>query len=152
MVTIAERKLIIRLDKQNKTVSEISELTGFKRSTVGFWVKRYKDDKTLKNRPRSGRPTNFSKEKLAQIKNKIIRKVITKNQSYSSCNSKQLRDIICSEIKGKITLRHTRRILHKMGFSLITPRSKHIKNNPEIVKKYRVELKKNSNQNFWIIQ
>lgn len=152
MVSIAERKLIIRLRKQTKTISEISEITGFKRSTVGFWVKRNEQSNSFKNKFRSGRPSNFSSEKLAKIKARIIRKVVSKNESYSSCNSKQLRDIICSEINKNISLRHVRRILHKIGFSLITPRNKHAKNNPEIIKNYRVEFKKNFNRSFWIIQ
>lgn len=152
MVSIAERKLIIRLRKQRKTISDIADMTGFKRSTVGFWVKRYDQSQSLENRFRSGRPSNFSDEKLAKIKAKIVRKVVLKNQKYSSCDSKQLKDIICSEIKKSISMRHARRVLHKIGFSLITPRSKHVKNNPEIIKNYREEFKKNSNQSFWIIQ
>ena len=152
MVSITERKLIIRLRKQKKTISDISEMTGFKRSTVGFWVKRYNQKQSLENKFRSGRPSNFSDEKLVKIKAKIIRKVVSKNETYSSCNSKQLKDIICSEIKKNISIRHTRRILHKIGFSLITPRSKHVKNDPDIIRKYREEFKKNLNQSFWIIQ
>lgn len=152
MVSIAERKLIIRLREQKKTVSEISDITGFKRSTVGFWTKRHEQKSSLIDKPRSGRPTSFSEEKLKKIKAKIIRKVVSKNEEYSSCNTQQLKDIICAGIKKKITMRHTRRILHKIGFSLITARDKHIKNNPKIVEKYRQDFKKNFNRSFWIIQ
>ncbi|MBD3322037.1 MAG: hypothetical protein GF350_13145 [Chitinivibrionales bacterium] len=152
MVSIAERKLIIRLRKQQKTVSEISEITGFKRSTVGFWVKRHKDNNSFQNMPKSGRPSSFSDETLNKIKSRIIRKVVSKNEEYSSCNTQQLKDIICSEIKKKITIRHARRVLHRIGFSLITPRDKHIKNDPVVVEKYREDFKKNFNRSFWIIQ
>jgi len=95
--------------------------------------------------------TNFSKEKLSLIKSKIVKKVVSKNLKYSSCTSKELRNIISKEIRKPISMRHARRILHKIGFSLITPRSQHVKNDPLKVAEFRREFKKNSNPSFWII-
>ena len=100
---------------------------------------------SLENRLRSGRLSNFSKEKLSVIKSKIVKKVVSRNLKFSSCTSKELRDIISKEIKKSVSLRHVRRILHKIGFSLITPRSQHVKNDPVKVKKFRELFKKNSN-------
>ena len=85
------------------------------------------------------------------IKSKIVRKVVSKNLKYSSCTSKELKNIISKEIKKPISMRHARRILHKIGFSLITPRSQHVKNDPVKVANFRQEFKKNLNQSFWII-
>ena len=152
MVSTAERKLIVRLRQQNKTVSDITNITGFKRSTVGFWIKRYIDTSSLIDLPRSGKPSNFSPEKFRNIKATITKQLVKKNNKFSSCTTKELHKIICKEIKTKISIRHTRRILHKLGLNLVTPRNKHVKNNPEIVKQFREEFKKNFKMSFWIIQ
>ncbi|MEA3379146.1 MAG: winged helix-turn-helix domain-containing protein, partial [Nanoarchaeota archaeon] len=82
---------------------------------------------------------------------KIVKKVLSQNMKYSSCTSKELRNIIRKEIKKPISLRHARRIFHKIGFSLITPKSKYTKNNPEKVAQFRKEFKKNLKESFWVI-
>ena len=146
-----ERELIIKLYEEGRKQEQIASILGCSQSKVSFWIIRNKKKGSLENKPRSGRPSNFSVEKLALIKSKIVRKVVSRNLKYSSCTSKELRDIISKEIKKKISLRHARRILHKIGFSLITPRSKHVKNNPEKVAKFREQFKKKTNQSFWVI-
>lgn len=146
-----ERELIIKLYQEGRQQEKIASILGCSQSKVSFWIVRFKRNGTLENKPRPGRPSNFSEEKLSLLKSKIVKKVVSRNMKYSSCNSKELRDIISKEIKKPISMRHARRILHKIGFSLITPRSKHVKNDPAKVAKFREEFKKNSNQNFWII-
>jgi len=145
---IKERELIIKLFSEGKKQQDIANILGTSQQKVSFWVVRYRKNASLENRPRSGRPTNFSEEKLSLIKSKIVKKVVSRNMKYSSCNSKELRDIINKEIKKPISMRHARRILHQIGFSLITPRSKHTKNDPEKVAKFRKEFKKNLKESF----
>lgn len=148
---IKERELIIKLYNDGRKQEQIASILGVSQSKVSFWILRYKKDGSLANKPRSGRPSNFSEEKLSLIKSKIVKKVVSRNMKYSSCNSKELRDIISKEINKPISMRHARRILHKIGFSLITPRSKHVKNDPVKVAEFRREFKKNLNQSFWVI-
>jgi putative transposase len=149
---IKERELIIKLYNEGKKQEEIASILGCSQSKVSFWVIRYKKNGSLENKPRSGRPSNFSEKKLALIKSKIVKKVVSRNMKYSSYTSKELRNIIAKEIKKPISMRHARRILHKIGFSLITPRSKHTKNDPVKVSQFREEFKKKTKQSFWIIQ
>ena len=148
---IKERELIIKLHNDGKNQEFIASILGCSQSKVSYWIVRFNRTQSLLDLPKSGRPSNFSTKKLSLIKSKIVRKVVSKNMKYSSCTTKQLRDLISKEIKKPISIRHARRILHKIGFSLITPRSKHIKNNPIKVAKFRREFKKNLNQSFWII-
>jgi len=148
---IKERELIIKLYNEGKKQQIIADILGTSQQKVSFWVKRYKKTGNLENQQRPGRPSNFSKEKLSSIKSKIVKKVVSKNMKYSSCTSKELRNIISKEIKKPISIRHARRILHKIGFSLITPRSQHVKNDPEKVAKFREEFKKNLKTSFWVI-
>jgi len=146
-----ERELIVKLYNEGKYQQDIADILGVSQSKVSFWIVRYRKIGSLKNLPRSGRPSNFSEEKLSLIKSKIVKKVVSKNLKYSSCTSKELRNIISKEIRKPISMRHARRILHKIGFSLITPRSQHVKNDPLKVAEFRREFKKNSNPSFWII-
>ncbi|MFH1064250.1 MAG: winged helix-turn-helix domain-containing protein [Candidatus Woesearchaeota archaeon] len=148
---IKERELIVKLYDEGKKQHVIADILGTSQQKVSFWVRRYKKTRSFENRLRSGRPSNFSDENLSLIKAKIVKKVVSKNMKYSSCTSKELKNIISREIKKPISMRHARRILHKIGFSLITPRSQHVKNDPEKVANFRREFKKKSNQSFWVI-
>lgn len=151
-VQIKERELIIKLYYDGRKQCDIADILGCSQPKVCFWVKRYLKTGSLENQLRSGRPSNFSKEKLSLIKSKIVKKVVSRNLKFSSCTSKELRDIISKEIRKPISLRHARRILHQIGFSLITPRSQHVKNDPVKVKRFREMFKKNLNQSFWVIR
>jgi len=148
---IKERELIIKLHNDGKKQQVIADILGTNQPKVSFWIRRYKKTGFLENQSRSGRPSNFSADNLSLIKSKIVKKVVTKNMKYSSCTSKELKNIISKEIKKPISMRHARRILHKIGFSLITPRSQHVKNDPVKVANFRREFKKNSKESFWII-
>ena len=48
----------------------------------------------------------------------------------------------------KYSLRHVERILHKIGLSLIKPRSKHIKQDPQEIEEFREKFKKTSRRVF----
>ena len=59
-------------------------------------------------------------------------------------------DLIEKASKKKYSLRHVQRILHKLEFSRITPRAKHIKNDPVKVQAFRKNFKKNSKRSIWV--
>ncbi|MBU1597291.1 MAG: winged helix-turn-helix domain-containing protein, partial [Nanoarchaeota archaeon] len=65
--------------------------------------------------------------------------------------SKEIKKIIEKESGKVYTLRHIQRLLHKMGFNLITPRTNHIRHDEKAVKKFQDGFKKNSNQPIWTI-
>ena len=153
MVSIKERELIIYQRKKGRTVSEISEILGIKRSSVGFWVKKYKDTKTLEDSPRSGRPTSLSQSFLDKMAHDLKKKLAQQDKNErAGFNSKEILAILEQKTKKRYSLRHVQRILHKMGFSLITPRVDHIRKDPEKIKQFREEFKKKLPQNMWIIQ
>jgi len=138
---IKERELIIKLSNDGKTCREIASLLGISKSKASYWIVRYNKTNDLNDKPRSGRPTPLTKEKLAEISEKI--KVWLREQKYKAgISSKEVVEILENEIGRRYTLRHARRLLHKMGFSLITPRVSHIKKNKEAQNKFREEFKK----------
>ena len=151
MISIKERKLIIQWNENGKTQEGISELLGCHQSSVSRFFRKYQQNRTIENLPRSGRPTKLTKKTLSKLKKKILNKIQDANNEFCSVNTKQISKIIHQEIGELYSLRHVERIMHKIGFSLITPRSQHLRHDQKKVDKFRDEFKKNSNRNMWIM-
>ena len=151
MISINERKLIIKWNNKGKTQQEIAELLGCNQTSVGRLLTKYKSKGTVKNLPRSGRPTNLTKQNLMRLKDKISKQIKEVNNEYCSVSTKQISDIIHQEIGETYSLRHVERIMHKLGFSLITPRPQHIRHDQDKVDKFRDEFKKNFNRSMWVM-
>jgi len=147
---IKERELIIKLHKEKRSTYEISSILGISQTKASFWVRRYKKTGNLENLPRSGRPTPLTKDELESIRSQIKSRMLEPKKSGIS--SKEVLEIIKHKTKRKYTLRHTQRLLHKMGLSLITPRVSHIRKDEKAQHKFREEFKKNSSRNMWVIQ
>lgn len=146
-----ERELIIELSNKGNSTYQISDILGVSQTKASFWIRRYKRTNNLKDRSRSGRPTPLTKNKLNFIADAIKSKVLEPDNK-SGISSKEVLQIIEGKTGKKYTLRHAQRLLHKIGFSLITPRVNHIKKNKEAQTEFRNEFKKNFRKNIWIIQ
>jgi len=151
MISIKERELIVKLHQQGKNQQEIADLIGCSQPTAHKWITRFKRGKTLDTLPRSGRPTKLTKETLSQLKNKILTEVKSANNKYCSVSTKQIKRLVWQEIGEDYTMRHIERIMHRLGFSLITPRPQHIRHDQDKVDKFRDEFKKNFSQSMWIM-
>ena len=150
MLSINERKLIIRWDNEGKNQQDIADLIGCVQSTVNRWIKRSKESDSLESRPRSGRPTKLKGKTLEKLKKKILEKIESTNKEYNSVSTKEIKDLISQEIGVVYSIRHVERIMHKLGFSLITPRPQHLRHDQEKVDAFRDEFKKNSNRSIWV--
>lgn len=146
---LKERELIIKLWSEGKKQESIASILGCSQPKVSFWIRRYKAQGVLENKPRSGRPTKLTKKKLSSLKKIIVDKFVKANVKHSGVTSKVIKEIIEKETGKIYTLRHVQRLLHKMGFSLITPRTKHIRHDEKSVENFRSEFKKNLNEPMW---
>src|SRR3989338_2684224 len=144
------RELIIKLSDSGKSCRYISDVIGVGKSTVSFWVSRHKKTGSLLDLPRSGKPTKLKGSLLKVICKDLLHFTIRENKAGVS--TKILVDKIEKKLGKKYTMRHARRLLRKMGFSLITPRSHHIKGNKIVRGSFRNELKKNLKRSIWVIQ
>lgn len=147
---IKERELIIKLHKEKRSTYEISGILGISQTKASFWIRRYKKTGSLENLPRSGRPTPLTNDELKSLTNLIKSKMLEPKKAGVS--SKEILQIIGHKTKRMYTLRHAQRLLHKMGFSLITPRVSHIRKDEKAQNKFRQEFKKNLGRNIWTIQ
>lgn len=146
-----ERELIIKLIQEKKTVREIESILGISKSKASFWKVRYDKTSSLEDKPRSGRPTPLTKNTLDSIASAIKSQVIIQ-KNKAGISSKEVLSLIENKTSKKYTMRHVERLLHKMGFSLITPRVNHIRKNKDAQELFRQEFKKNSRKSIWAIQ
>lgn len=147
-----ERELIIKLHNEKKTCRQIASILGTSKSKVSFWINRYKKSGTLNDKPRSGRPTKLTKQKLDAVKQEIAAKISESEKKRAGISSKEVVELLQRETGRKYTLRHVQRVLRRIGFSLITPRVAHIRKDEKAQKKFRNEFKKNFDRNIWTIQ
>lgn len=146
-----ERELIIKLHKEKNSTYQIARILGISQTKASFWVRRHDKTGSLEDKPRSGRPTPLSNEVLRSIA-EAIKSQIIRAKGKTGATSKEVLALIEAKINKKYTLRHAERILHKAGFSLITPRVSHIKKDENAQNKFRDEFKKNLNRNTWAAQ
>src|SRR3989344_7297623 len=147
---IKERELIIKLNNEKRSTYDIARVLGISQTKASFWVRRYKKTGIIENLPRSGRPTPLTKDELKSIASEIKSKLIEPKRT--GINSKEVLQLIEHKISRKYTLRHAQRLLHKMGFSLVTPRVSHIRKDEKAQQKFREEFKKKPSRNMWAIQ
>lgn len=147
-----ERELIIKLHHEKKTVRAIASILGISKSKASFWINRAKKTDSLEDKKRSGRPTPLSNKNLDEIKTILKKKLFSPKNKKAGISSKEVLELIENKTHKKYSLRHTQRVLHKIGLSLITPRVNHIRNDKVAQEEFRTEFKKNFDKNMWVIQ
>lgn len=151
MINLQTRELVLKWKKEGKTQQQIADLVGSNQSSISRLIIKYKKMGSVKNLPRSGRPTPLTKKTLRELKAEFKRETRAANKNYCSIDVKQFSHIIEDKTKRKYSTRHVERILHKLDFSRITPRPQHIKNDPKKVNEFRGEFKKNFKRSMWIM-
>lgn len=150
---IKERELIIELHyKKKKSTYEIADILGISQTKASFWVRRYRKTSNLENKPRSGRPTPLTEQKLKNIRDILKSGFFEAKTNKAGFSSKQILQLIEKKTKRKYCLRHAERIMHKIGLSLITPRISHLKKDEEAQEKFRHSFKKNFKKSIWAFQ
>ena len=152
MISLQTRELVLKWKREGKNQQEIAALIGCNQSAVSRLIAKYKETGSVENLPRSGRPTPLTKRTLASLKREFRRRAKEANQNSCSIDVPQFTQIIEQKTGKKYTPRHVNRILHKLDFSRITPRPKHVKNHPKKVAKFRKKFKKKSSRNTWVMK
>ena len=151
MLSIDERKMVIRWHSERKTQQEIAKLLKCSQAAISKFLKKYGQSGSFADLPRSGRPTKLTPTVLEKLKKKITKFIKDTNAEFCSVSTKQVGRLIKKEIGETYSLRHVERIMHRLGFSLITPRPQHIRHDQTKVDAFRDEFKKNSSRFMWIM-
>lgn len=152
MINLQTRELILKWKREKKTQQQIADLVGCNQSAISRLIAKYKKTGSVKNMVRNGRPTPLTKKTLAKLKVEFRKEAKAANKNYCSVDTKRFSQIIEEKTSKKYSERHVQRILHRLDFSRITPRSQHIKNDPKKVKRFREEFKKNFKQSTWVMK
>jgi transposase len=152
MINLQARELVLKWNNEGKTQQQIADLVGCNQSAISRLIVKYNKTGDVKNLPRSGRPTPLTKNTLVKLKAEFKKEARAANKKFCSVDVKQFSQIIEKEANKKYSTRHVERILHKLDFSRITPRSQHIKNDPKKVKVFREEFKKNLKNSTWVMK
>ncbi|WP_261873061.1 IS630 family transposase [Vibrio rarus] len=128
------------IDGKNRT--EIALYLKVSRVSVNKWVKAYLDDglEGLQEKPHSGRPHRLTEEQRLQLKNHVTDHAI--NASGGRLQAKDIGLYIESNFGIKYQQSGVYRLLHEIGLSWITTRSKHPKQSieaQEAFKKFQIE-------------
>jgi len=152
MINLQTRELILKWKKEGKNQQQIAALVGCNQSSISRLIEKYERTGSIQNRNRSGRPTPLTKKTLSKLKAELTKRVREANQRYCSIDTKQFSALIEKITKRKYSPRHIQRLLHRLDFSRITPRAKHIKNDPAKVKSFQEDFKKNSIRSIWVVK
>ena len=152
MINLQTRELMLKWKKEGKKQQQIAALIGCNQSSISRLIEKYEKTGSVLNKPRSGRPTPLTKNTLNKLKRELTKKVKDANEHFCSIDTKQFSDLIQDATKKDYSTRHIQRILHKLDFSRIIPRTKHIKNDPAKVKLFRKEFKKKSIRSIWVMK
>lgn len=151
MLNKQQREMIIKLRQDEKKQQQIAAIIGCSQAAVSKWISKHAKGRTLETLPRSGRPTKLTATRLKKLKSKLLSEIRSANKKFCSLDTKQLSEIIKKEVGVAYSMRHVERIMHKLGFSLIKPRAKHIKQDPKKVAEFRDEFKKNFSRSIWVL-
>ncbi len=107
------------------------------RRIVNDWVKRFYEQGLdgLKEKPRSGRPCALDQQQLVQL-SEYIRKNSIK-ESGGRLKAQTLVTYIAQEFTIEYTIFNVYRLLHQLGFSWITSRSRHPKQSDKIQENFK---------------
>ena len=107
------------------------------RRIVNDWVKRFYEHGLdgLKEKPRSGRPCNLNEKQLSQLSQYIHDNSI--KPKGGRLKAQVLVTYITQEFKVDYSIDNIYRLLHQLGFSWITSRSRHPKQSDEVQEAFK---------------
>ena len=123
--------------KEGANNSQTARNLHISRRIVNDWVKRFYAQglEGLKEKPRSGRPSRLNEAQLAQLSEYIRNNSI--KESGGRLNAQALVNYISQEFKLNYGISNVYRLLHQLGFSWITSRSRHPKQSIEIQENFK---------------
>lgn len=109
------------------TKTQTAKFLKVSRGAVNKWAQQFINNGIdgLKEKPRSGRPSALSEEQLLQLKEYVIANSI--KPTGGRLKGTHLVDYINQEFNVLYSVDNVYRLLHQLGFSWITSRSKHPK-------------------------
>jgi transposase len=130
------RAVLLAIEGEEAPV--IARALGRSRRSVQDWVYAYRDGgiEQLGIKPRPGRPTKLPREREADFKARLEAPPRT-SDGVCTLRGKDVVRILESEYGVDYTLDGAYDLLHRLGYSCLTPRPVHEKNDPAEVQRFK---------------
>lgn len=142
---VKERLLMIIHAKEGWVTREVAKAVKMSYGIVAYWIHRFNKEGIdgLKNKPKSGRPAKLEKDGFKALWNDIRKPPAEHGYNQQFWSTKLLRIHIREKYGKEYTQRHVQRLFHRLGFSLIKPRPRHIKADKAEEIEFKQSFKKN---------
>jgi transposase len=133
--------------KDGKTLDEIAYSLQKPKTTIHDWLKRLEDKgiNNLYDVKQPGKPCKLTKKELNKLEKILDESPEKQKIPYILWTTKLVQYIIQKEFGKGFGVRHIRRIIKQINFSLQIPRQEHRKANKKLQEKFKIELKKKFN-------
>lgn len=123
--------------KNGKNRTQIASYLGVARGSVNTWVSNYLayGIKGLQSKPHPGRAASLSLKQQQQVAQFIHLNAV--KPDGGRLIGEDIRQYILDNFQVSYTLRNVYKLIHSLGFSWITSRSKHPKQSPEVQETFK---------------
>lgn len=144
-VRVRERLHLLLYLREGWTQREVAQMIRISNGKVPFWKERFESDgfDGLYDKEGRGRKAELTEEELSMLASAIADGYRMRNGYTRPHKTKDVVEFISDNFHVQYTVRHVRRILQTIGFSLQVPRPRHKKRNQEDVDEFKEEFKKN---------
>ena len=128
----------VTLALQGQGARAIAKVLGRSRRAVQEWVYAYRDggvDELLPGKS-TGQPTKLRRDQEARFRTRLEAGP-TEADGVCTLRGKDVVRILESEFQASYTLDGAYALLHRLGFSCLTPRPRHEKNDPAAVQNFK---------------
>ena len=131
------RAVLMALDGEG--AAAIATTLARSRRQVQDWVYAYRDGgiDELQPKPRPGRPTKLPREREAELRARLDAGPTASDGGVCTLRGKDVVRILEAEFGVAYTLDGAYDLLHRLGYSCLTPRPVHEKNDPAAVEHFR---------------
>jgi transposase len=122
----AKSRLLVALKrKEGQSMDDIAQQLEMKRITVNMTLHRFQERgiSAKDDEKRSGRPKELTRAQLKNLRNRLI--AGPRKGQNPLWTTKMVMAHVEKEYGQKYTVRHMRRLLHQLGFSIQKPRPRH---------------------------
>ena len=130
------RAVLLAIEGQDAVA--IAQALGRARRSVQDWVYAYRDGgiEQIQPKPRPGRPTKLPRERESEFKARVDAGPRL-SDGVCTLRGKDVVRILESEFGVGYTLDGAYDLLHRLGYSCLTPRPVHEKNDPALVQHFK---------------
>ena len=144
-VRVRERLQILLYLREGYTQREVANIIRVSKGKVLFWKDRFESGgfDGLYDKDGRGRKAALSEEELSMLASSVADGYRMKNGYARPYKTKDVSQFLTYNFQAQYTLRHTRRILRKINFSIKVPRPRHKRRNQKEVDEFKRAFKKN---------